>query len=185
MPNAISRIGRETRGPYTNNRKEYNMKKTAAIILAALLAVSLTACAKTTETKSQYQVTVFADSALEAAITEIAQAYTNIEDNANANEQSEILLKFDTTDALKPAIQDGAYCDIFIPLGQDTMEGLDVASASVLVVTGPAADGSEAPAYPASIMSASDRQEAAQGFLDYLHSAKAAEIFANYGFTVG
>lgn len=160
------------------------MKKTAAIILVALLALSLTACTKTTETKSQYQITVFADSALEAAITEIAQAYTNSEVNANANKESEILFKFDSSDALNTAVEGGAYCDILIPLGQEAMEGLDAASANVLTITGSAAEGSEAPAYPASIMGVSDRQDAAQAFLDYLHSAKAAEIFTTYGFTV-
>lgn len=161
------------------------MRKTVAMILVAVLALSLTACAKTTVTKSQYQITVFADSALEAAITEIAQAYTDSTINTNANKASEILLKFDSSDALKTAIQDGTYCDLFIPAGQEQMDGIDTAAANVLTITGAAVEGTEAAAYPASILSASDRQEATQAFIDYLHSAKAAEIFANYGFTVG
>lgn len=161
------------------------MKKTVALVLLALLALGLTACAKTTETKSENQITVFAAAPLEQALTEIAQAYTN-EDNEQAPKNGVVLFSFKATDALGTDLADGAYCDIFIPEGVEQLDGRDLAGPAVLMISAEApADGSAGAVYPVALLNMSDRQEAAQAFIDYFKSDAAKSVWEKYGFTVG
>lgn len=159
------------------------MKKITALILTALLVLPLSACmGSTTQSKSNYQITVYADQALETALTDIAKAYTlkpaQAEDNPSYNAASEVLFQFGTTQELQEELNGGAYCDVFIPAGTEFLEGRELAGESALTIT--SGDGT---AYPAALLKMSDRQEAAQAFLGYLLGAKAGEVFSANGFT--
>ncbi len=159
------------------------MKKTFAILLLALLAFNFAACTKTTETKSANQITIFAAAPLEAALTEIAQQYTDAAKNPDAKKDSVILFDCGETEALAAKLDGNAYCDALIAESSLTLDAADVARANVLMISGTSADGA-AVSYSASILSVSDRQEAAQAFLDYLRGDGAKAIFEKYGFTV-
>ncbi len=163
------------------------MKKTVSLLLIALVALALFAgCANTTEKKSEYQITVFADAALETALTEVAKAYTNSEKNPNANKEAEVLFNFNVSDKLKAQLDEGAYCDIFVPADPALLEGRELAGPAALTISSGAAEGGEAGAvYYAALLNMSDRQAAAQAFLDYLKSAAAKEIFEANGLTAG
>lgn len=159
------------------------MKKTLAILLAALLALGFAACAKTTETKSANQITIFAAAELENALTEIAQWYTDVEKNPNAKKDAVVLFDCGETDALAAKLADGAYCDVFIPAGMEALGSRDLAGPSAFSIKGTASDGSEV-SYPAAQLNMSDRQDAAGAFLDYLKGDDAKAIFEKHGFTV-
>lgn len=161
------------------------MKRTVAIILVALIALGMTACAKTTETKSENQITIFADVALEEALTEVAKIYTDSEKNENAPADANVLFSFKPTETLSAGLTDGDYCDIFIPAGSEALEGRELAGPAVLTITGTAPDGGEAVSYPAAILNMSDRSDAASAFLDYLKGDDAGAILARYGFSIG
>lgn len=157
------------------------MKKTIALILILLVALGLTACAGGAQSKSPYEITVYADEALEAALTDIAKAYTDKEVNTNANEEFNILFRFDSSDKLAGYVTDGAYSDVFISLGAEPMDAIAaslVADSRANLVTDASAT------YTSALLTAGTNQDAAQAFLDYLHSSKAKEIFEGYGFTI-
>lgn len=158
------------------------MKKMIALILTALLALNLSACMGAgTQSKSNYQITVYADQALETALTDIAKAYTvkpaQEEDNPSYNAASEVLFQFGPSEELQVELDGGAYCDVFIPAGAEFLEGRELAGPSSLTIT-----SGEGAAYSAAMLTMSDRREAAQAFLSYLLGAKAGEIFAAAGF---
>lgn len=157
------------------------MKKTISLILILLVALGLTACAGGAQTKSPYEVTVYADAALEAALTDIAMLYTDEDENPNANKESNILFRFDASDTLAGYITDGAYSDVFISLGAEPMDAIAaslVADSRANLVTDASAT------YTSALLTAGTNQEAAQAFLDYLKSSKAKEVFSNYGFAI-
>lgn len=158
---------------HRNNMKENIMKKLSALIAAVIMLTALlSGCVSSTVTKSDYEVTVFADAALETALTDIAAAYTNSETNPNANASSEILFRFEDADSLKAKIDGGAYYDILITA--------DEAADATLTVS--ASDGSAA--YALTLFASSDNPEATQAFVDYLTSSTAKTVFADNGFTV-
>ena len=121
------------------------MKKILALLLAALMLLSLAACAaRTTETAADtaakpaaeettvdtpaeepaaaepVELIVFAAASMTETLTELGNTY--IEQNPNVT----IQFNFDSSGTLKTQIQEGADCDVFISAGQKQMNQLDI-----------------------------------------------------------
>ncbi len=112
-------------------------KKTAVLVLALAVLLTLAACAAHTpdapateapaanapiETKAPEEITliVFAAASLTETLTEIADMYKEVAPNVN------IILTFESSGTLKTNIEEGADCDVFISAGQKQMNQLDI-----------------------------------------------------------
>ncbi len=107
------------------------MKKLLAGLLAACMAVSLTACssgsggtdAATNEDGSKpTELIVFAAASLTETLEQIAEDYKTVAPNVT------LTFNFDSSGTLKTQIQEGADCDVFISAAQKQMDQLDAAA---------------------------------------------------------
>lgn len=97
------------------------MKKVFAILLASVLCLSLAACSKTEETKTEdpVKLIVFAAASMTETLTEIGDTYMSEHENVT------IEFNFDSSGTLKTQLQEGADCDIFISAGQKQVNQID------------------------------------------------------------
>ena len=157
------------------------MKKLLVIALALLFVLPLaTGCmGAAAPTKSEGEITVFADAALEEALTKLTLAYTDPEAHED-NKDKSILFSFGASDELNKKLAGGAYCDLFIASSAEAMAGIELLndSSSELIT---AADGT---IYSVAFMKNSDRVEMSQLYLDFIESAEAKTILDAAGFTV-
>lgn len=114
------------------------MKKIILTLLAAALALSLTACkgsnqsAESTEASSDAAVitdtstliAVYADSSLSEPLNTIAKQYKEI------NPDISISFNFDSPDILTSQIKDGSDCDLLILSDKSAMDQLDINAAT-------------------------------------------------------
>ena len=102
-----------------------------SLLLAALLAFSLTACGTKADAPAESPVEeteliVFAAASMTETLTELKVVYEE------AHPGVTITYNFDSSGTLKTQIQEGAACDLFISAGQKQMNQLDsTASAEV------------------------------------------------------
>ena len=102
-----------------------------SLLLAALLAFSLTACGTKADAPAESPVEeteliVFAAASMTETLTELKSVYEE------AHPGVTITYNFDSSGTLKTKIQEGAACDLFISAGQKQMNQLDsTASAEV------------------------------------------------------
>lgn len=96
------------------------MKKLLTLSLAALLALSLTACGGKTEAPAEpMELTVFAAASLNEAMDEIIATYKTVAPNVN------IVATYDSSGTLKKQIESGATCDLFLSASPKQMNQLD------------------------------------------------------------
>jgi len=110
------------------------MKKLFSMLLAMVMALSMTACSQQaaagdessqSETEN-VELIVFAAASMTETLTEIAEQYKTVAPNVT------LTFNFDSSGTLKTQIQEGAECDVFISAGQKQMNQLDItADASV------------------------------------------------------
>ena len=111
------------------------MKKLFAMLMAAVMALSLTACAApaaepapteeptATETVPEaepVELIVFAAASMTETMNQIAEMYKTLAPNVT------LTYNFDSSGTLKTQIQEGAECDLFISAGQKQMNQLDI-----------------------------------------------------------
>ena len=102
-----------------------------SLLLAALLAFSLTACGTKADAPAESPVEeteliVFAAASMTETLTELKDVYEE------AHPGVTITYNFDSSGTLKTQIQEGAACDLFISAGQKQMNQMDItASAEV------------------------------------------------------
>ena len=102
-----------------------------SLLLAALLAFSLTACGTKADAPAESPVEeteliVFAAASMTETLTELKDVYEEAHPGAT------ITYNFDSSRTVKTQIQEGAACDLFISAGQKQMNQLDsTASAEV------------------------------------------------------
>ena len=110
------------------------MKKLLAGLLAACMAVSLTACSSDGGTDAsanadggeQTELVVFAAASLTETLEQIAEDYKAVAPDVT------LTFNFDSSGTLKTQIQEGAVCDLYLSAGQKQMDQLDAtADASV------------------------------------------------------
>lgn len=100
-------------------------KRTWTLILALVLALSLTACGGSSGAQTAAQdveLIVFAAASMQETFTEIGENYQNEHPNVT------LTFNFDSSGTLKTQIQEGADCDIFVSAGQKQMDQLDAAA---------------------------------------------------------
>lgn len=106
------------------------MKKLLAGLLAACMAVSLTACSSGGGTDAsanadggeQTELVVFAAASLTETLEQIAEDYKKVAPDVT------LTFNFDSSGTLKTQIQEGADCDVFISAAQKQMDQLDLAA---------------------------------------------------------
>ena len=106
------------------------MKKLLAGLLAACMAVSLTACSSGGGTDAsanadggeQTELVVFAAASLTETLEQIAEDYKAVAPDVT------LTFNFDSSGTLKTQIQEGADCDVFISAAQKQMDQLDAAA---------------------------------------------------------
>ena len=116
------------------------MKKLFAMLMAAVMVLSLTACAAPTaepapteepaateelaaETVLEaepLELIVFAAASMTETLNQIAEMYKAVAPNVT------LIYNFDSSGTLKTQIQEGAECDLFISAGQKQMNQLDI-----------------------------------------------------------
>lgn len=106
------------------------MKKLFALLIAAVMVLSLTACAApateepaATETVPEaepVELIVFAAASMTETMNQIAELYKAKAPNVT------LTYNFDSSGTLKTQIQEGAECDLFISAGQKQMNQLDI-----------------------------------------------------------
>ena len=117
------------------------MKKLFALLMAAVMVLSLTACAAppaepapteesaateepaATETVLEaepLELIVFAAASMTETLNQIAEMYKAVAPNVT------LIYNFDSSGTLKTQIQEGAECDLFISAGQKQMDQLDI-----------------------------------------------------------
>ena len=117
------------------------MKKLFALLMAAVMVLSLTACAAppaepapteesaateepaATETVLEaepLELIVFAAASMTETLNQIAEMYKAVAPNVT------LIYNFDSSGTLKTQIQEGAECDLFISAGQKQMNQLDI-----------------------------------------------------------
>ena len=116
------------------------MKKLFAMLMAAVMVLSLTACAappaepapteepaaETVPEAEPLELIVFAAASMTETLNQIAEMYKAVAPNVT------LIYNFDSSGTLKTQIQEGAECDLFISAGQKQMNQLDItADASV------------------------------------------------------
>lgn len=106
------------------------MKKLLAGLLAACMAVSLTACSSgggtdasaNSDSGEPTELTVFAAASLTETLEQIAEDYKAVAPDVT------LTFNFDSSGTLKTQIQEGADCDVFISAAQKQMDQLDAAA---------------------------------------------------------
>lgn len=106
------------------------MKKLLAGLLAACMAVSLTACSSDGGTDASAnaddgeptELVIFAAASLTETLEQIAEDYKAVAPDAT------LTFNFDSSGTLKTQIQEGADCDVFISAAQKQMDQLDAAA---------------------------------------------------------
>ena len=107
------------------------MRKLFALLIAAAMVLSLTACAApaTEETAAPeetdpeaepVELIVFAAASMTETMNQIAEMYKTVAPNVT------LTYNFDSSGTLKTQIQEGAECDLFISAGQKQMNQLDI-----------------------------------------------------------
>lgn len=93
-----------------------NTKKLAALVLALVMsmALSASACAE--------DLIVFAAASMTETLTQIAELYKAVAPDVD------IVYNFDSSGTLKTQIEEGADCDVFISAAPKQMNALDIAS---------------------------------------------------------
>lgn len=106
------------------------MKKLLAGLLAACMAVSLTACSSSggtdvsaeTDSGEPTELTIFAAASMTETLEQIAEDYKKVAPDVT------LTFNFDSSGTLKTQIQEGADCDVFISAAQKQMDQLDAAA---------------------------------------------------------
>ena len=106
------------------------MKKLLAGLLAACMAVSLTACSSgggtdasaNSDSGEPTELTVFAAASLTETLEQIAEDYKAVAPDVT------LTFNFDSSGTLKTQIQEGADCDVFISAAQKQMDQLGAAA---------------------------------------------------------
>lgn len=106
------------------------MKNLLAGLLAACMAVSLTACSTSGGTNASAnadgseptELVVFAAASLTETLEQIAEDYRAVAPDVK------LTFNFDSSGTLKTQIQEGADCDVFISAAQKQMDQLDAAA---------------------------------------------------------
>lgn len=114
------------------------MKKLFAMLMAAVMVLSLTACAapaadepapateetaapeETVPKAEPVELIVFAAASMTETMNQIAELYKTVAPNVT------LTYNFDSSGTLKTQIQEGAECDLFISAGQKQMNQLDI-----------------------------------------------------------
>ena len=117
------------------------MKKLFALLMAAVMVLSLTACAapaaepaptaepaatekpaaiETVPEAEPVELIVFAAASMTETLNQIAEMYKAVAPNVT------LIYNFDSSGTLKTQIQEGAECDLFISAGQKQMNQLDI-----------------------------------------------------------
>ena len=106
------------------------MKKLFAMLMAAVMVLSLTACAapateetadaETVPEAEPVELIVFAAASMTETMKQIAEMYKTVAPNVT------LTYNFDSSGTLKTQIQEGAECDLFISAGQKQMNQLDI-----------------------------------------------------------
>lgn len=114
------------------------MRKIFALLIAAAMVLSLTACAapaadepapateetaapeETVPEAEPVELIVFAAASMTETMNQIAEMYKTVAPNVT------LTYNFDSSGTLKTQIQEGAECDLFISAGQKQMNQLDI-----------------------------------------------------------
>lgn len=106
------------------------MRKLFALLIAAAMVLSLTACAapateetadaETVPEAEPVELIVFAAASMTETMNQIAEMYKTVAPNVT------MTYNFDSSGTLKTQIQEGAECDLFISAGQKQMNQLDI-----------------------------------------------------------
>ena len=107
------------------------MRKLFALLIAAAMVLSLTACAapateetaapeETVPEAEPVELIVFAAASMTETMNQIAELYKAKAPNVT------LIYNFDSSGTLKTQIQEGAECDLFISAGQKQMNQLDI-----------------------------------------------------------
>lgn len=107
------------------------MKKLFAMLIAAVMVLSLAACAapateetaapeETVPEAEPVELIVFAAASMTETMNQIAELYKTVAPNVT------LTYNFDSSGTLKTQIQEGAECDLFISAGQKQMNQLDI-----------------------------------------------------------
>lgn len=114
------------------------MRKIFAMLMAAVMVLSLTACAapaadepapateetaapeETVPEAEPVELIVFAAASMTETMNQIAEMYKTVAPNVT------LTYNFDSSGTLKTQIQEGAECDLFISAGQKQMNQLDI-----------------------------------------------------------
>ena len=107
------------------------MRKIFALLIAAAMVLSLTACAapateetaapeETVPEAEPVELIVFAAASMTETMNQIAEMYKAKAPNVT------LIYNFDSSGTLKTQIQEGAECDLFISAGQKQMNQLDI-----------------------------------------------------------
>ena len=107
------------------------MKKLFAMLIAAVMVLSLAACAapateetaapeETVPEAEPVELIVFAAASMTETMNQIAEMYKTVAPNVT------LTYNFDSSGTLKNQIQEGAECDLFISAGQKQMNQLDI-----------------------------------------------------------
>jgi molybdate transport system substrate-binding protein len=101
-------------------KEEFDMRRCAAILLAVLLVLGLSGCAKTKTERTELRV--FAAASMTETLQQIKPLYEA------AHQDVELVFTFDSSGTLKEQIAQGAECDLFISAAPKQMNQLDSAA---------------------------------------------------------